>query len=131
MITKEEALRAFTVLEPRASGFMVAKETIRQFIEQQPASTRSRGMITKEQAFDMVDRFLSNNMDDEEYAEYSDALDTIYRVQQQARTSAQVPEERTLTRAINYLSWDSKMGVADFVLARELQDAMLNQPQEG
>lgn len=89
-------------------------------------------MITKEQAYDMVDRFLRNNMDDEAYAEYSDALDTIYRVQQPDSTSVQVPDN--VREFVD--SWASETcGLKEFdagvaFACREIK-AMLNQSQEG
>jgi hypothetical protein len=42
-------------------------------------------------AYDRIDRFLRNNLDDAEYAEYSRALETLYRVPAATDTDALVP----------------------------------------
>jgi len=34
--------------------------------------------VARSKAYDMIDRFLRNNLDDSDYAEYSAALDSIY-----------------------------------------------------
>lgn len=57
MITKEEALRAFTILEPRSSGFRTAKDKVRQFIEQQPDSKPSAQVPEEKEVPDLLNSY--------------------------------------------------------------------------
>jgi hypothetical protein len=51
---------------------------------------------TRDEAYDQIDRFLRNNMDDADYAEYSQALDCVYA----AESSLQKQPEPTLAKRL-------------------------------
>lgn len=61
-------------------------------------------------SYDMIDRYLRNNLDDDDYAEYSAALDSISSppISQQLQPAAQLRLEAALERA----------GAAESVLRR-------------
>lgn len=48
------------------------------FLDIAPAIPAPPDQAVRNEAYDMIDRFLRNNLDDSDYADYSQALDLIY-----------------------------------------------------
>ena len=53
--------------------------------------------MNAEYAYEMIDRFLRNNLDDDDYAEYSEALDAIYAPSKSEPVQEPVADVRTFT----------------------------------
>ena len=84
MSKQHEALKlALEALEDTLSGdltpYQAAKTitAIREALAEQPAQQQEP--MAQSKAYDMIDRFLRNNLNsDDDYAEYSTALDSLY-----------------------------------------------------
>jgi hypothetical protein len=57
-------------------------------------------------SYDMIDRFLRNNLDDDDYAKYSDALNALCTPQ---RTWVGLTDERIFEIANEHQDWDRNL----------------------